>query len=636
MECRAPRYNSSWLGLIALIVSALLFSAVRADCAEAPAKPIRIVILSGTEVMLPANQVEDSTIRRALTDAGLGPIEFYSEGMDAYRFRTEEFEPELMPFLRSKYQEKEPDLVFALSEIALSFLERYRDRLWPHAPVVFTGVDQAYFDDHVRPFWATGLLDDDSVTGTVELARRLQPDARRILVVAGLGQRDTSYSAKVSQSLQSLRPPLEVVIRAGVPVAEFPKEFGSLDSETILLYTMMFRDSAGRSVVPRDAAKALAAAASVPVYGTHSTFLGGGIVGGALYDYEYEAKAAAAMGVRILNGESPGSIPILPRSPPLKALDGRQLERFGIPESRVPAGYEIRYRTPSFWELYRWRIVVVGVALGLETALLIALLTERQTRKRAEDESRQRRQELAHAARLATVGELAASISHEINQPLGAILANAETAEVLLDSKSGNAEELRQILTDIRRDDVRASEVMRRVRALASRRDIEMEPLDVNAVAESAASLLEPEARRRGVTLTKDFRSGLPPTRADEVSLQQVLINLALNGMESMTETPGGRRRLTIATRLRGSRIVVRVSDTGHGIAPADRPRLFESFFTTKEHGLGLGLSICRSIIEAHGGRIAADNDVAGGATFEFELPVLAVPMTAGREQARA
>jgi signal transduction histidine kinase len=600
----------------------LLLSPLGAVRAETASAPIRVVILSGAEVMLPASQALDGAIRQVLTDSGLGPIEFYSEGLDAYRFRSEEYERELAPFLSRKYAEREPVLVFALTDMALDFLLRYRGALWPNASVVFTNVDPKFFAGRPRPPWVTGIADDEDFTATVDLARALQPHARRILVVGGSGDRDVTTAARASRAVASHVPGLEISIRSGVPMVDFPRVYGGLTDDTILLYTMMFRDSAGRSVVPRDAARALAASASVPVYGEHATFLGGGIVGGAMFDYEYAGRAAAKLGIRILKGETPSSIPIQNGSPRLLAVDDRVLRRFHLPERLVPAGYEIRFRSPSFWELYRWRIVAVGVALGLETALLIALLAERQSRKRAEDETRQRRQELAHAARLATVGELAASISHEINQPLGAILANAETAELLLDSKSGNAEELRQILTDIRRDDVRASEVMRRVRALAGRREIEMKPLDVNAVAEAAASLLEPEARRRGIGLVRDFRPGLPQSRADEVSLQQVIINLALNGMEAMTTTPAGRRRLTIATRSRGSRVVVRVSDTGQGIAPADRSRLFESFFSTKEHGLGLGLSICRSIIEAHGGRILADNDVAGGATFEFELPV--------------
>lgn len=588
--------------------------------------------------MLPAGQLLDGAIRQVLTDAGLGPIEFYSEGLDSYRFRSEGYERELAPFLSRKYAERDPVLVFALTDMALDFLIRYRNDLWPHAAVVFTNVDAKFFDHRARPDWVAGIFDDEDFTETVDLARKLQPKARRILVVGGSGERDVATVQRAARSLAPLEPQLTIGIKSGVPIAQFPKEFGGLTGDTILLYTMMFRDSEGRSIVPREAAKALALAASVPVYGEHSTFLGGGILGGAMFDYEYAGRAAARLGIRILKGEPPSSIPIQNGSPRMLAVDNRVLRRFDIPEKLVPTGYELRYRTPSFWELYRWRIVAVGLALGLETALLIALLAERRSRRSAEDETRQRRQELAHAARLATVGELAASISHEINQPLGAILANAETAELLLDSKApGNAEELRQILTDIRRDDVRASEVMRRVRALAGRREIEMKPLDVNAIAESVASLLEAEARRRGVALTKDFRPGLPACRADEVSLQQVIINLALNGMEAMTATPAGRRRLTLATRSRGSRVVVRVSDTGHGISPADRPRLFESFFSTKDHGLGLGLSICRSIIEAHGGRIAADNDVAGGATFEFELPALAATVPAeSLERARA
>ena len=606
------------------------------DAARAEGGARRVVILTGTEVMLPASQVEDGVIRQILSGAPAGPIEFYSEGLDAYRFDTAEYEREFAAFLSRKYRDKEPDLIFALSDPALEFLTRNRGELWPHAPVVFTSVDRNYFQDRPRPSWATGILDYDSIGRTIALGRQLQPTARRILVIAGAGERDRRFAKTVAETLERLRPGLDVVVRTGTPVSAFSREFGSLSSDTILLYTSMMRDNDGRSVVPRDAAKALAAAASVPVYGTHSTYLGTGILGGALFDYANEGRAAAQMGLRILGGETPGALPVLGGSPPLLAVDGRQLDRFGIPTRRLPPEYEIRFRGPTFWEQYRWRIVAVGLALAIETVLLIALFAERQSRRRAQKESRQHRSELAHASRLATVGQLAASISHEINQPLGAILANAETAEILLDSAASNPEELRQILADIRRDDVRASEVMRRVRALAARHDMEMHPVELNAVAQAAAGILEPEARRRGVALQRDFRGGLPETRGDDVSLQQVIINLALNGMEAMAEMPSDRRRLVIATRNGNGRAVVRVSDTGRGISLEDRAKLFESFFTTKRNGLGLGLSICRSIIEAHGGRISALDNGGGGATFEFELPAVAAGTPRRNDDARA
>jgi signal transduction histidine kinase len=326
----------------------------------------------------------------------------------------------------------------------------------------------------------------------------------------------------------------------------------------------------------------------------------------------------------------------MPGSPRLLAVDARELKRFGIPERRVPSDYEIRYREPSFWRQYWKRVVAVGLALVAETILLAALLVERRQRRRAEDENRQRRRELAHAGRLTAVGELTASISHEINQPLGAILANAEAAEMLLEAEDGDLDEVRRILSDIRRDDLRASEVVRRVRELAGKRELEMKTVDLNEVVESLMQLLEYEAKRHAVSIQKDLAAELPRVQGDAVSLQQVLINLAMNGIDAMSVTTVIRRRLVLATKAAGGVVEVRVSDTGHGIAEGDRARLFQSFFTTKEHGVGLGLSICRSIIEAHGGTIGAENNPYGGATFRFSLPASPERRARAREKSTA
>jgi two-component system, LuxR family, sensor kinase FixL len=239
-------------------------------------------------------------------------------------------------------------------------------------------------------------------------------------------------------------------------------------------------------------------------------------------------------------------------------------------------------------------------------------------RKHSEDAM----QGLAHAARLAVVGELTGSIAHEINQPLGAILSNAEAAELLLESESPSLDEVRKILADIRKDDLRASEVIQRVRALLHKRELSMLPLDLNEVAEEVVRLVSADAHRRNVALETEFASGPTAIRGDRVHLQQVLLNLLLNGMEAMIDMPQGARRIVVRTeRTADQTVKVSVSDTGHGI-PSDRlPHVFDSFFTTKEHGIGLGLAIARSIVEVHGGRIWASNDPGGGATFSFTLP---------------
>jgi PAS domain S-box-containing protein len=230
-------------------------------------------------------------------------------------------------------------------------------------------------------------------------------------------------------------------------------------------------------------------------------------------------------------------------------------------------------------------------------------------------------QNLAHAARLAVVGELTGSIAHEINQPLGAILNNAEAAEMLLEAPEPHMAEVRNILADIRKDDLRASEVIRRVRGLLRKREPQMLPIDINEVADEVVHLVSADARQRKVEIACQYATDLPALRGDRVHLQQVLLNLIINGLDAMADTPEPRRRIVVRTEADGSGVGVRVIDAGHGIPPDKLRAAFESFFTTKEHGMGLGLSIARSIVELHGGRIWASNNVEGGATLTFTLP---------------
>ena len=250
--------------------------------------------------------------------------------------------------------------------------------------------------------------------------------------------------------------------------------------------------------------------------------------------------------------------------------------------------------------------------------LVLSAIVDITERKRAEDA----RRELAHVSRLAIVGELTASIAHEINQPLGAILSNADAAEMLLDSGSASLDEVRQILDDIRKDDLRASEVIRRLRSLLRKRELEMEPLDLNEVTWEVLAMVRADALRRGVLVQTDLAVNLPAVRGDKVHLQQVLLNLVLNGMEAMADMPGVKRLAVRSVLNENGCVETAVSDAGTGIPPDRLPRLFDAFFSTKKEGMGLGLSIARSLVDAHGGRIWAENNPSRGATFHFTVPV--------------
>jgi len=241
------------------------------------------------------------------------------------------------------------------------------------------------------------------------------------------------------------------------------------------------------------------------------------------------------------------------------------------------------------------------------------------TERRDADELNQR---LAHASRLTAMGELTASIAHEINQPMSAILSNVDAAEMLLDANELDRRELRQILSDIRGDDLRASEIIRHIRGLANKRQADAERFDVNELVRMVLRLVAPTVKRRGMTLEVEL-SRVPLIHADRIHVQQVLLNLLFNAMDSMSGTPEQDRAIRVVTSsVEPHTIEVRVSDRGHGIPTEDLDRIFDSFFTTKRNGMGLGLSIARSLVEAHGGRIWAENNTDAGATFRFTLRV--------------
>ena len=247
-------------------------------------------------------------------------------------------------------------------------------------------------------------------------------------------------------------------------------------------------------------------------------------------------------------------------------------------------------------------------------------------RKEAEQEAQALRHEIAHAGRVSMMGQLASGLAHEINQPLATILRNAEAAELFLQHPSPDLDEIRVILADIRADDERAGQVIDRMRGLLKRHTLDTRCLDVCSLVDDVAALLRVDAATREVKLDVGVPGDVPHVRGDRVHIQQVLLNLVLNGMDALNGARPEDRRVGVTARVNapwGTPIVeIGVDDAGPGI-PEDRlAQIFDPFFTTKANGMGMGLAISRTIIEAHGGRIWAENKVGGGAAFRFTLPI--------------
>ena len=255
--------------------------------------------------------------------------------------------------------------------------------------------------------------------------------------------------------------------------------------------------------------------------------------------------------------------------------------------------------------------------------------TDITAQRAAEDKLDRTRGELAHLSRIATMGELTASIAHEVNQPLAAIVANGEAGLRWLGRAAPDLGETRKSIEAMLRNAQRAGDVVRRLRALSSKSAPAHAPLDVAAIVEETVQLVERELRGQGVRLSVDLPAGLPPVDGDRVQLQQVMLNLLLNSIQALGAVPADRRTISVkveraASESQGDAIMLTVDDTGVGIAEADLAHLFDAFFTTRREGMGMGLSISRSIVEAHGGRIEAANRPEGGASFRVVLPVAA------------
>jgi signal transduction histidine kinase len=408
-----------------------------------------------------------------------------------------------------------------------------------------------------------------------------------------------------------------------------------LPEDSIVLILSFFADAAGKRFVPREAASFIARAATAPSYGPYDVYLGLGVVGGYTDTFQ---SSGVALGKLALDMLKDGDAPRGDMRNPAHAfrVDVRQLDRWDLPEANLPPGTVMLYAERTLWQQY-WHIIVAVLAvIALQSALLAALLVQRGRRRRAEAArhaaerfAEGQRREVAHMSRVLMLGELSGALAHELNQPLTAILANAQAAQMMLARKTPDIDEALIALEEIVEDDNRAGQVIQRLRGLLRKDQGRWEIVDLNEAARTAFNIVRGEMVTRRIDADLRLATGAAAVRGDPVQLQQVVLNLLVNAMDAVGGNDEGRRLVAVETRAGPGLVQVIVIDNGPGLGSAEPGQLVQPFFSTKPQGLGLGLSICTSILSAHGGSLALATMPGGGARAEVSLPALELRMAA-------
>jgi len=532
-------------------------------------------------------------------------------------------EPAFVDYLRALYARRPIDLIVAMGAPAADFIQRHRQQLFPTTPMVFTAVEQ-------RRVQSEKLTENDTVVAVAhdfpaafDNILRVLPLTQTIAVVNGASPNEKFWLKEMRRELAPLTRRIELRWYDELSFEDILLEAARLPPHSAIFWHLMNVDAAGVSHEANDALNKLASSANAPVFSYDGSFFGEAIVGGPMHSVQQLSQSTADVAVRILNGEKPGDIKTPPSPFAAPIFDWRQLQRWGISDSNLPAGSTLYFRELTGWERYSWQIALTAAVILAQAAFISALLHANRRRQFAEMQSRERLTELARVVRFSTAGELTASIAHEINQPLGAILANAETAEAILQSSNPDIAELNDIVKDILQDDRRASEVIRRMRSLLAKAPFELKRLDLNDLVGDTVGLLSALAVARKCELFTVTAAEALPILGDRIQLQQVILNLIVNGIDAMQDTTRENRIISIRTSRLEDFAELSVSDLGPGIPEEKLKEIFEPFFTSKAGGMGMGLSIARTIIEAHHGLILARNRDHGGASFRIKLPLV-------------
>lgn len=604
---------------------------VIASACGAAGPDVRPVLIINQSTARPWPTAIIAGIQASLRVHPLGSIPIYVEHLDLYTFDGPQYLQSLQAHFAAKYRDRSPAVIVTIGPGALIATLKLRDALWPRTPVVFAAVDWRSVPQPLPP-GVTGHIFNMTLASMIDAAKAVVPDLKAFAIVGNRFD-EQFYYRNFTQELPEYAGKYRFIDLMGLPIDEVQARVAALPDESVIFYLGIHSDPKRVFASGAEALPLITAAARRPIVIAAETYLGSGAVGGFILSPDRIGRDAGGLALRILQGEDASRIPVMIGDTVRPVFDSRALPRWNISEAALPKGSELRFREPDVLPRYRLEIVSVAILIVLQAALIVGLLYEHRRRRAAEALARSELAELAHMNRLATAGELSASIAHEINQPLAGIVAYAEAGRNWLSRPTPDLTEAREKFEQIAHAGHRAAAVIDRIRMFFKKEAPRLELVDVNDLVRDVLLLVDTDLRQRKVTVELALMEPFPLISGDRVQLQQVILNLVVNAADAMDAVTDRERHLHVTSRCEGDGWVrIDVQDSGSGIAVDDIDRVFAPFYTTKAKGMGMGLSISRSLIEAHGGTLKARRAEPFGMIFSFVLPA---PLAGGEDDRR-
>jgi len=617
-----------WMRRFCFGAMVLLAVANPADAAE----PYRVLLLHSFGPQFSPWNTITPAFRDELRKQFPHPIDLYEASLQGERTGNSP-SPEEGPFiayLNALLQARDLKLIVAMGAPSTRFVLRNRAQLFPSTPLLIASSDVRTFSDLALTANETACATTYDPAVQIDAILKILPDTTDLVVATSGSATEQFWTDAFRRSFQRFSPRMRLHWLTDLSAEEMVKSVAELPSRSAIYYPTIRVDARG---APQEADAMLFRFIDLgraPIFTHVDSYFGQGIVGGPMFSSREIGQRCAEAAVRILNGELPGDVKMPPVGLAKPVYDWRQLQRWKISEASLPAGSEIRFRESTIWDQYRREIIAICVALVLQTGLIVWLLYEHRRRNLAELRSRESIAELTYMNRRAAAGELSASIAHEVSQPLTAISTTAAAALTWLRRKPPDLEEVQASLEDIAEASNRTAGIIKSVRAMY-RKDTQPGLVDVNRIITTVLGLARIEIQRHRIDVLTEL-GPVPVLSGDSMQLQQVVLNLIMNAIEAMQSTT--QRVLRIQSEMTNAGAArLSIEDTGTGIGPTDMDRIFNPMFTTKSAGMGMGLSICRTIIEAHKGRIWAETRPGLGSIFRIELPVGRTHENVGQSQ---